>query len=117
MRQHEFTLFFFFFLNDTPPTEIYPLPLPAALPILALVQEIVRDVGVDLDAGHFGAEGGRLDVAHAGLGDPDEDQPAAEGAGGRPPGQDVARRDRSEEHTSELQSPCNLVCRLLLDKK
>src|SRR5256885_10760153 len=26
-------------------------------------------------------------------------------------------RWRSEEHTSELQSPCNLVCRLLLDKK
>src|SRR5256885_7240894 len=30
--------------------------------------------------------------------------------GGRDPG-------RSEEHTSELQSPCNLVCRLLLEKK
>src|SRR2546426_7491576 len=30
----------------------------------------------------------------------------------RPP-----RRRRSEEHTSELQSPCNLVCRLLLEKK
>src|SRR2546426_5960176 len=29
--------------------------------------------------------------------------------------EDVARR--SEEHTSELQSPCNLVCRLLLEKK
>src|SRR2546426_3064477 len=28
-----------------------------------------------------------------------------------------ARRSRSEEHTSELQSPCNLVCRLLLEKK
>src|SRR5256885_8863390 len=27
------------------------------------------------------------------------------------------RRCRSEEHTSELQSPCNLVCRLLLEKK
>src|SRR6266850_5718863 len=27
------------------------------------------------------------------------------------------RRHRSEEHTSELQSPCNLVCRLLLEKK
>src|SRR5256885_12874368 len=27
------------------------------------------------------------------------------------------RRLRSEEHTSELQSPCNLVCRLLLEKK
>src|SRR5256885_4575192 len=27
------------------------------------------------------------------------------------------KRNRSEEHTSELQSPCNLVCRLLLEKK
>src|SRR5256885_12087340 len=27
------------------------------------------------------------------------------------------KRSRSEEHTSELQSPCNLVCRLLLEKK
>src|SRR2546426_7010009 len=34
-------------------------------------------------------------------------------------GGDPLRRapDRSEEHTSELQSPCNLVCRLLLEKK
>src|SRR2546426_7788019 len=29
----------------------------------------------------------------------------------------AARAARSEEHTSELQSPCNLVCRLLLEKK
>src|SRR2546426_9105298 len=29
----------------------------------------------------------------------------------------VLLRTRSEEHTSELQSPCNLVCRLLLEKK
>src|SRR5256885_12306173 len=29
----------------------------------------------------------------------------------------LADRIRSEEHTSELQSPCNLVCRLLLEKK
>src|SRR5256885_695011 len=29
----------------------------------------------------------------------------------------VWARHRSEEHTSELQSPCNLVCRLLLEKK
>src|SRR5688500_19323480 len=43
------------------------------------------------------------------------------------PARHLARRDqggsrrradaRSEEHTSELQSPCNLVCRLLLEKK
>src|SRR3989454_2155577 len=42
------------------------------------------------------------------------------GAGSNP---DIGRQaaeedpDRSEEHTSELQSPCNLVCRLLLEKK
>src|SRR3989454_7936228 len=29
----------------------------------------------------------------------------------------LLNRTRSEEHTSELQSPCNLVCRLLLEKK
>src|ERR1039457_6927426 len=29
----------------------------------------------------------------------------------------IRRHQRSEEHTSELQSPCNLVCRLLLEKK
>src|SRR5256885_11973013 len=31
--------------------------------------------------------------------------------------QSAFRNVRSEEHTSELQSPCNLVCRLLLEKK
>src|SRR2546426_5630271 len=29
----------------------------------------------------------------------------------------LSLEQRSEEHTSELQSPCNLVCRLLLEKK
>src|SRR5256885_11362534 len=37
-------------------------------------------------------------------------RPASNGAGG-------LEITRSEEHTSELQSPCNLVCRLLLEKK
>src|SRR5205807_8633785 len=37
----------------------------------------------------------------------------------RPRSRTARRRDdgRSEEHTSELQSPCNIVCRLLLEKK
>src|SRR2546426_8481614 len=35
----------------------------------------------------------------------------------QPLGHYAASRSRSEEHTSELQSPCNLVCRLLLEKK
>src|SRR5256885_10250561 len=34
-----------------------------------------------------------------------------------PPGCISPSPHRSEEHTSELQSPCNLVCRLLLEKK
>src|SRR2546426_3961225 len=34
-----------------------------------------------------------------------------------PSRQHVWKAMRSEEHTSELQSPCNLVCRLLLEKK
>src|SRR2546426_8680409 len=43
-------------------------------------------------------------------------------SGERRPGQEDrgalrGRKRRSEEHTSELQSPCNLVCRLLLEKK
>src|SRR5688500_19354899 len=45
----------------------------------------------------------------------------AGGGAGEVNGARVARdrgvRGRSEEHTSELQSPCNLVCRLLLEKK
>src|SRR2546426_6047659 len=35
----------------------------------------------------------------------------------RPPVVEQPGVERSEEHTSELQSPCNLVCRLLLEKK
>src|SRR5256885_8391964 len=38
-------------------------------------------------------------------------------ARGEPVPRLIAHRNRSEEHTSELQSPCNLVCRLLLEKK
>src|SRR5437867_9318523 len=36
---------------------------------------------------------------------------------GAPPGSATSARSRSEEHTSELQSPYDLVCRLLLEKK
>src|SRR2546426_7219545 len=36
---------------------------------------------------------------------------------GLPPSRPPRPGRRSEEHTSELQSPCNLVCRLLLEKK
>src|SRR5256885_13238179 len=40
-----------------------------------------------------------------------------DGSAFRLPRSAFGTRNRSEEHTSELQSPCNLVCRLLLEKK
>src|SRR5690348_18207743 len=42
---------------------------------------------------------------------------SAEGPGRATDGQQLSRLGRSEEHTSELQSPVHLVCRLLLEKK
>src|SRR5256885_4084993 len=46
---------------------------------------------------------------------PGDDEAAAEAIPAEAAEQE--RAERSEEHTSELQSPCNLVCRLLLEKK
>src|SRR2546426_6139561 len=55
---------------------------------------------------------------------PAEARAAAKRLTRHPPADDRGDRERalrlgsrSEEHTSELQSPCNLVCRLLLEKK
>src|SRR2546426_7500280 len=42
---------------------------------------------------------------------------AVQGKGNQVRGRSHQEEGRSEEHTSELQSPCNLVCRLLLEKK
>src|SRR2546426_7818479 len=47
----------------------------------------------------------------------DADQGAPAAGAARHPHAARGWRARSEEHTSELQSPCNLVCRLLLEKK
>src|SRR5260370_22528182 len=81
----------FFFFNDTATTEIYTLSLHDALPILNAAVQFLR-VSRMADSGSADAAGGQ---SHA-----------ASGVGGR-----------SEEHTSELQSHLNLVCRLLLEKK
>src|SRR5256885_8196428 len=53
-----------------------------------------------------------LDLAHGPQRDDVSHSPSPARAGTLP-----QRPLRSEEHTSELQSPCNLVCRLLLEKK
>src|SRR2546426_12086549 len=91
---------FVFFFNDTATTEIYTLSLHDALPIytffvtvrLGEVEKISqaqeKRLGLRLFFGSSSATSSTSDISK-----------------------------RSEEHTSELQSPCNLVCRLLLEKK
>src|SRR5256885_9872791 len=87
----------FFFFNDTATTEIYTLSLHDALPIC------------------FSAEGDESARRHA--------VASCRAKALKPVRSGFIRRRvrgaefRSEEHTSELQSPCNLVCRLLLEKK
>src|SRR2546430_15659471 len=88
--------FSFFFFNDTATTEIYTLSLHDALPIY--IRSGSEGVGVTRQA--------RRDQ------DPDDrHEPRGVRDGG------ASLRARSEEHTSELQSQSNLVCRLLLEKK
>src|SRR5256885_851270 len=92
---------FFFFFNDTATTEIYTLSLHDALPISNwLVFADKHGLGSQLET-HL--TNGGASVVSVAVGE----RFAMEGPG----------RYRSEEHTSELQSPCNLVCRLLLEKK
>src|SRR5256885_17057753 len=101
---------FFFFFNDTATTEIYTLSLHDALPISFRLRVIARDARplVALTTSSILA---LVDTLYAQEADFQAmnwlatDQMTNEAA------------ERSEEHTSELQSPCNLVCRLLLEKK
>src|SRR5256885_16251843 len=91
----------YFFFNDTATTEIYTLSLHDALPILANHELVV------LAAYLAGSASGYSDT-----------EDIAIKANTIAPGRFAWRKyKRSEEHTSELQSPCNLVCRLLLEKK
>src|SRR3989475_8026319 len=81
----------FFFFNDTATTEIYTLSLHDALPISALPVAWQRQYSSYVNPEH-GAACGLL-------------------------GHGWHLLQRSEEHTSELQSQSNLVCRLLLETK
>src|SRR5438270_11910640 len=83
------TNIFFFFFNDTATTEIYTLSLHDALPIFASFRRRKSSTSTStLILSCRGTRQGRR-----------------------------KRSRRSEEHTSELQSQSNLVCRLLLEKK
>src|SRR5205807_8922396 len=78
-----------FFSHDPATTEIYTLSLHDALPICSSCAS--------------SCPRSRIRCSPS--------SPASASASPRSP------RNRSEEHTSELQSACNLVCRLLLEKK
>src|SRR2546426_197250 len=94
---HTLHVFLFFFFNDTATTEIYTLSLHDALPISSRAAETRAATGSPRAA--------------------TPRRPRGPPATGRASGGSGRARRRSEEHTSELQSPCNLVCRLLLEKK
>src|SRR2546426_981537 len=87
-----------FFFNDTATTEIYTLSLHDALPILLATAFKNKEQNPSTFARSA------LDVVKLNADDAFLKR-------------FVASHNRSEEHTSELQSPCNLVCRLLLEKK
>src|SRR2546426_12590192 len=90
-----FPSFVFFFFNDTATTEIYTLSLHDALPISSLCATPTWTPTSSTSSSR-GRSSKRCRSR-----DGSQDTPSP----------------RSEEHTSELQSPCNLVCRLLLEKK
>src|SRR5260370_13417961 len=82
------TISFFFFFNDTATTEIYTLSLHDALPISRMSPcGIICSTWLSMEITSVFSNWSELPKA------------------------------RSEEHTSELQSHLNLVCRLLLEKK
>src|SRR5258708_17203376 len=88
-----------FFFNDTATTEIYTLSLHDALPIYERYlqsKKCVRSMFDHLCALNAGDDLLRLTVSEQII---------------------TSVKSRSEEHTSELQSPDHLVCRLLLEKK
>src|SRR5256885_6825046 len=89
----------FFFFNDTATTEIYTLSLHDALPILSLylpdeLEQLFARYSNRLLLNKRNSQVLLSNLRRSG-----------------------SPEVRSEEHTSELQSPCNLVCRLLLEKK
>src|SRR5207244_6576992 len=103
--------------HNAPPTPaLYTLSLHDALPISGLkVAQIARLVGIS-----------RPTASHQqGISSKEAIQAAHHRMAGRPHGKLLPRYAgpiaefilRSEEHTSELQSPDHLVCRLLLEKK
>src|SRR5258708_17711477 len=97
--------FIFFFFNDTATTEIYTLSLHDALPILP---EAARS------SASAASGSGRSNSSSWWKRSTAERRPRSRSFTWSAT---TSSPTRSEEHTSELQSPDHLVCRLLLEKK
>src|SRR5256885_8080798 len=103
MTIRNFVLFFFFLM-------IRPPPRSTLFPYTTLFRSTVRVSRMALSHAR------RRKLARSGWAG--KKSKWGEGAAWSLTGMDAADdASRSEEHTSELQSPCNLVCRLLLEKK
>src|SRR2546427_6788032 len=108
------TFFLFFFFNHPPPPEISPLPLPAPLPIPGRSTATASSITPTARAPSTRcsppsprrAVGCTSRTISSATTRPANASPTRS-----------SREPRSEEHTSELQSQSNLVCRLLLEKK
>src|SRR5438552_7388675 len=103
-----------------------PAPRPPLEPLAELPVEEPLDAGVPPREPPAAAAGAPAAPTSAGAVEPSEDADEADLnftdpelflAPDDPAGAAPADRPRSEEHTSELQSPDHLVCRLLLEKK
>src|SRR5258708_21808644 len=96
----------FFFFNDTATTEIYTLSLHDALPIFMAAGSLLACPLIWTPSSRLCRSPGSSAWSWT--------RPTPTGWS---PGWIGPRTCRSEEHTSELQSPDHLVCRLLLEKK
>src|SRR5256886_4112306 len=104
--------YFFFFFNDPAPPEISPLPLHDPLPISSRAEKWNRSNSPS-NASRQSALLQRIGPSRRSSAVGSNSPPFRNGR--RPSAR--AAPERSEEHTSELQSQSNLVCRLLLEKK
>src|SRR5207248_11162658 len=95
----------------TPPTHLSPLSLHDALPICSTTG---AEAGPAVSRPALTPASG---PSHAPIRFPAAPQPGLLVSDPTTPGRNTQVEPRSEEHTSELQSPYDLVCRLLLEKK
>src|SRR5688500_6204759 len=107
-------------VSEPEPRSRVPLILAVALIALALIGWLIWRASSDRGGGAIVETDTSATVATATDTAIEEPVPPPTALAATPPSQDygvIRKGTRSEEHTSELQSPCNLVCRLLLEKK